>query len=73
VLLYTDGISEASDGAEPFGAERIHAIARRAESGPAGLVETLFREVDAFVHGRPASDDRTVLAARKGDIPLFRA
>ena len=73
VLLYTDGISEASDGAEPFGVERIHAIARRAESGPAGLVETLFRDVDGFVRGRPANDDRTVLAARKGDIPLFRA
>jgi sigma-B regulation protein RsbU (phosphoserine phosphatase) len=63
VLLYTDGVSDASDGAEPFGVERIRRLARHCESGPAGLVSGVLREVDAFVRGRPPNDDRTVLAA----------
>ena len=65
VLLYTDGVTEASNGAETFGAERVREVARRCESGPAGLVEALLREVDSFVRGRPAADDRTLLAASR--------
>jgi len=65
ILLYTDGVSEASDGAEQFGVERIRDLARRCESGPAGLVESVLRSVDAFVRGRPATDDRTLLAAAR--------
>jgi len=70
VLLYTDGVSEASDGNEPFGVERIHAIARRSAGDPAGLVESVLREVDGFVRGRPAIDDLTLLAARSIPVPL---
>ncbi len=62
VLLYTDGVSDATDGAESFGAERIRRIARSCEAGPTGLVDQVLRELDAFVHGRPANDDRTLLA-----------
>lgn len=62
-----DGVSEASDGTEQFGVARIRALARRCESGPAGLVEAILREVDTFVHGRPATDDRTLLAAARSE------
>jgi serine phosphatase RsbU (regulator of sigma subunit) len=65
VLLFTDGIPEASsESEEPFGARRIHSIVENHPAGRAELVDAIFGEVEKFTKGRPAADDMTVLTAR---------
>jgi sigma-B regulation protein RsbU (phosphoserine phosphatase) len=61
VLLYTDGITEASNDDEAFGIGRIGPVLERVPSGGPDLLETLLREVDVFTGGRPPADDMTLL------------
>jgi serine phosphatase RsbU (regulator of sigma subunit) len=67
LLLYSDGVTDAeSPGAEPFGEERLLAVARGARGAPAG--EVVARVVDAVRgHVRDAApfDDITLLALRR--------
>ncbi len=67
LLLYTDGINEATDGKElMFGEERIErALALRASQGPRAIVQGLLQEIDIFVGGRRSLDDITLIAVRK--------
>ncbi len=63
VVWLSDGLIEALDpSGEPFGYERI----RQALNGPAGgaseVRERLLAAVEAHTHGRPASDDKTLVA-----------
>ncbi len=68
VMLYSDGLVEAENAAgELFGDERISQIVQ--EAGQTGadaetLLTRLFDEVDRFVEGRPAEDDRTCVVLR---------
>lgn len=68
LLAYTDGISEAMNGAEEeWGEEAMLASATKLVHRPgcawtaASLVECLFREADEFTAGAPQHDDMTVV------------
>ncbi len=67
LLLYTDGISEATDAKElMFGEDRIErALALRAAQGPRAIVHGLLQEIDIFVSGKRSLDDITLIAVRK--------
>ena len=66
-LLYTDGITEAENGAgELFGDEALVALLRRAEiDAPKDCVEAIVNAVDAFAAGHPQADDITLLAIQR--------
>ena len=61
LLLYTDGILEASNEEEIFGAARIGAALRRFSGGSADLLKSILAEVEAFTGPRPPVDDMTLL------------
>ena len=67
LLLYTDGITEARNPAgEMFGTDRLDQILLEAEcgSGSRDLLASVLNELRRFTDGRPAGDDRTLLALR---------
>jgi phosphoserine phosphatase RsbU/P len=59
LLFYSDGITEASDGREDYGTDRLIAHLSR----PDACVETLLDDVRAFCRGTFA-DDATVILIR---------
>jgi sigma-B regulation protein RsbU (phosphoserine phosphatase) len=59
LLFYSDGITEASDGREDYGTDRLIAHLSR----PDACVETLLGDVRAFCRGT-FSDDATVILVR---------
>lgn len=65
-VLYTDGISDATDaGGELFGDERLtQVVAGHAELGAAGIRERVVRDVAAFVGGAEAHDDMTMVVIK---------
>jgi sigma-B regulation protein RsbU (phosphoserine phosphatase) len=68
LLLYTDGVTEASslDG-ELFGIERLAQIlAANHEESLQDIIEHIYREVISFSDSRPLSDDVTMVALRIG-------
>jgi sigma-B regulation protein RsbU (phosphoserine phosphatase) len=66
MVIYSDGVSEAFDGDEEYGVDRLRAIARgAAERAPADLIERVSLDHAAFLRGAPASDDLTILALRR--------
>jgi sigma-B regulation protein RsbU (phosphoserine phosphatase) len=66
VVLYTDGVSEASsDGGEEFGDDRlVQTIAAHQASGPNAMCDAIVADVRAHTCGRAAADDLTIVAAR---------
>ena len=68
LLAYTDGVTEAERaGHEQYGEKRLLAFASaHANDAPAGFVENMERELDAFTAGAEQSDDITALAVRIG-------
>jgi sigma-B regulation protein RsbU (phosphoserine phosphatase) len=71
LLLYTDGVSEAQNiREEEYGAPRIlTALSAVRRGGPADLVAALQRDVAAFRQEAPRSDDLTVLAIARDELP----
>jgi phosphoserine phosphatase RsbU/P len=67
LVLYTDGVTEATDaGSAFFGEERLRAcFAGGAGQSAAETVDLLLRAVRAFAGGAPQSDDITILALRR--------
>lgn len=66
LLLYTDGVTEATNPQhEQFGVERLAAVVQR-ETGaaPKTLVQALRQELQMFTAGQPLADDTTVIVAR---------
>lgn len=61
LLLYTDGILEASDDVGIFGADRIGALLARFPGDGKRLIEAILEEVGRFSGGRPPADDMTLL------------
>lgn len=68
LLLYTDGIIEASGPAGQFGEERIEREIRRAPQGGAALVDALLEAVTRFAAGRPLDDDLSLLTLRLTEL-----
>ena len=71
LLLYTDGISEAMDGAHRvFSERRLRAFLEQSrECPPFEMISDLVSEVRRFTGDAPQSDDITVLALRFGGAP----
>jgi sigma-B regulation protein RsbU (phosphoserine phosphatase) len=67
LLLYTDGITEASDRKElMFGEERVErALATRVKEGPRAVLRGLISELDVFAGGQRSLDDITLIALQK--------
>ena len=68
LLLFTDGVSEAMDGASRmFGAERLETVLREtgAGGGPSRLVTGVRQAVDRFAAGAEQYDDVTMLSFRR--------
>ncbi|MEN6311664.1 MAG: SpoIIE family protein phosphatase [Acidobacteriota bacterium] len=68
ILLYTDGLSEARDGAgRMYGSERIHelALGRRGNNLPDDLIASYLKDLAAFREDVPAGDDLTILVVRR--------
>ena len=63
VLCHTDGINEFTNHKnEMFGFDRLHtAIRKQHGSGPAELIEAIYRQVIGFGGGMKAEDDITIL------------
>ena len=68
LLVYTDGVTEAErTDHEQYGEKRLLAFASaHAKDAPAGFVESMERELDAFTAGAEQSDDITAIAVRVG-------
>lgn len=69
LVLYTDGIVEAENGAgETFGRQRLLSAVKRARrrSGRE-VLRRLWRELAAFVGDRPLRDDATLVVVRGGE------
>lgn len=67
IVFYTDGISEATNAhGELFGDERVGdlAAAAPAELGAEGLATQVLAEVESFLDGVEAQDDRTLVVLR---------
>ena len=68
LLVYTDGVTGAErTDHEQYGEKRLLAFASaHANDAPAGFVENMERELDAFTVGAEQSDDITAIAVRVG-------
>jgi sigma-B regulation protein RsbU (phosphoserine phosphatase) len=65
IVFYTDGIIETTDPAgHMFGVGRLDAVLSDCRDDPAQIVDAILQSVGAFSTGQPASDDRTVVAAK---------
>jgi serine phosphatase RsbU (regulator of sigma subunit) len=66
LLAFTDGVTEARDGAgELLGTERFEALLAAPATSPRELLERLESAVRDHTGGAPQSDDITLLAARR--------
>jgi serine phosphatase RsbU (regulator of sigma subunit) len=66
LIAFTDGITEAMNGAdEEYGEERLLECTRTTDrASPKSLVAAIFASVDAFAHGTAQYDDMTVIVLR---------
>lgn len=66
LVFYSDGITEALDGAgNQYGDERLlAALGRGTGLPPQGIVAALLDDLAGFLGGAPRTDDRTLLVAR---------
>jgi sigma-B regulation protein RsbU (phosphoserine phosphatase) len=64
ILLYTDGVTEATDAREEqFGIQRLAELVRQVAKSPVqDLIATLRRALSDFTEGKPLPDDTTVVA-----------
>jgi len=67
MLLYTDGITEASDpDDEEFGMERLARVSKKRRQDDLELLaEAIQHDLDAFAKGIPYADDRTLVMLRR--------
>jgi len=66
LVVFTDGLPDASSGEEFFGDERIIEVARRAQGSPARLIASMIiAEADSFIGPGAPVDDMTVVVARR--------
>ena len=70
LFVYTDGVAEATDGANAlYGTKRmLDALNTAPERCPEELLTAVRRDIDGFVGGAPQFDDITMLAIRRRDM-----
>jgi serine phosphatase RsbU (regulator of sigma subunit) len=70
-VFFTDGISEAMNGADDcFGEVRLgHLVEDHAHLPSEELRERILREVTAFVDGAPQHDDMTMILLKVEELP----
>lgn len=75
LLLYTDGMSEATDGkGQEYGLDRLKkAFLSLRERPSAEIVRAMIALVGEFTAGRPAEDDRTVVVVKRESESVPRA
>jgi sigma-B regulation protein RsbU (phosphoserine phosphatase) len=75
LLLYTDGMFEATDGrGHEFGMERLQQAFLELRDRPANdITRALIDRVSEFTRGRPPDDDRTVVIVKRTQEPARRA
>lgn len=66
LLFYSDGVEDQLNSrGEDFGRERlIAALQRQCHLTPQGLVDQVFKELDAYMDGTATTDDQTIIAVR---------
>ena len=65
IVLYTDGVTEAHNGAgEMFGLARLDKVLENCAVGASDLLRSVLEELETFTGGKPAHDDRTLLVAK---------
>ena len=69
LFVYTDGVAEATDGANTlYGTDRmLDALNAAPERSPEELLAAVRSDIDRFVGGAPQFDDITMLAIRRRD------
>jgi sigma-B regulation protein RsbU (phosphoserine phosphatase) len=67
LVLFTDGITEATDGAdEEYGVDRlIHVVRTVRHLDPIAMVDRIFSDVATFTNGGPLADDQTVVVIKR--------
>ena len=67
VVIYSDGVSEATDPEEnEFGEERLMELIKEyRRQSPEELIKTIISKVEEFASGAPAADDFTLVVARR--------
>jgi phosphoserine phosphatase RsbU/P len=66
LLLYTDGLSEATNGDDEYGVDRITSMVRRADvQNPKDLLSACLADLSSFTNSGSLSDDLTLLAIRR--------
>jgi sigma-B regulation protein RsbU (phosphoserine phosphatase) len=65
LLLYTDGLAEARDGAQLFGEDRIAGIVRRDPGQDANTIGKVLLEAARDFASGPLTDDVAILAVRR--------
>jgi hypothetical protein len=67
MVLFTDGVTEAASGGEPFGEERLIAlVAGNRHRSAAGIQQLVIDEVSRFTDGTPQDDVTVAVIARDG-------
>lgn len=62
IILYTDGIIEAMNGAEQlYGHERFESVVKKGPNGPDGLKSAIIDDVNRFTGLSPQHDDMTLV------------
>ncbi len=71
LFVYTDGVAEATDGANAlYGTERmLAALDRKGDAGPEQLLRAVKTDIDRFVGDVPQFDDITMLAIQRKPAP----
>ena len=66
LVLYTDGVTEATDEAgEELGEERLAQVAQEHVHEPVvEILQAMRRELERHLHGRPAADDTTIVVQK---------
>lgn len=66
LFLYTDGLSEAGNGDDEYGVDRVtHLVRQQAARPPAELIAACLDDLRSFVAGSPRVDDLTLLAIKR--------
>jgi sigma-B regulation protein RsbU (phosphoserine phosphatase) len=66
LVLFTDGVVEASDGDEEYGVDRlIHIVRTGRHLDPVALVDRIFTDVAEYAPSRAPADDQTVVVVKR--------